>query len=600
MAFPRQTSPQGTLLAVSTMKDEGPYVLEWVAHHLAAGFTDVLVYTNDCTDGTDTMLQRLQALGVGVQHRTNAVPEGVKPQPAMLKLAADEPMLADADWVLILDADEFLCVNHPSGLVGGIVADLNAVQAQAMVLTWRVFGSNGVQDWSPQPVTDQFTRAAPEFWNKGWGTKTLFRYDPKYLRPGIHRPIIKAQHKDSGYAESVLWVNGSGKPLDTWFKLRGWRSIRRTLGYDWGQVNHYAIKSMDAYALRKLRGNVNLKADKYNFDYWALQDRNEEEDLRIARHRDLRDKILGWFLQDPDLRRLHSAAIAGVMARLADHRSTDAYAALVEGLTTASRVPISDVVAKPPKPRDRTAIASLNATLEKRKAAKLAETSGEGDRFPPLPGGGSALAQPYVSGPVAQVDPASIDVVDNIGLKLPLDQGIFTPSALNLLRAGKFDRRNARNIGALLKDCTRLLDLDCGFGFVGLRARLSNPALQVTLHDERPALHLFSQRVVALNFPDASGIHRSQTTLNADGLWGGLAGLIAASMPDALRLSDANLPAEAFPLARLDNLRRVLIPVLDPAACQSARARLGPPLVAAGFAEDTAGEAAGTLLFCRS
>ena len=47
-------------MALSTMKDEGPYVVEWVAHHLAVGFTDVMVYTNDCSDGTDTILKHLE------------------------------------------------------------------------------------------------------------------------------------------------------------------------------------------------------------------------------------------------------------------------------------------------------------------------------------------------------------------------------------------------------------------------------------------------------------------------------------------------------------------------------------------------------------
>ena len=45
-----------------TMKDEGPTVVEWVAHHLAVGFTEVMVYTNDCSDGTDTLLKRLEAM----------------------------------------------------------------------------------------------------------------------------------------------------------------------------------------------------------------------------------------------------------------------------------------------------------------------------------------------------------------------------------------------------------------------------------------------------------------------------------------------------------------------------------------------------------
>ena len=69
----RHASPHGQVTAVSMMKDEGPYVIEWVAHHLAVGFTDLLVYTNDCSDGTDDMLIRLEELGLA-HHRRNVIP----------------------------------------------------------------------------------------------------------------------------------------------------------------------------------------------------------------------------------------------------------------------------------------------------------------------------------------------------------------------------------------------------------------------------------------------------------------------------------------------------------------------------------------------
>ena len=46
-------------LVISTMKDEAPYILEWIAHHRGIGFTDFLIYTNDCSDGTDLLLDRL-------------------------------------------------------------------------------------------------------------------------------------------------------------------------------------------------------------------------------------------------------------------------------------------------------------------------------------------------------------------------------------------------------------------------------------------------------------------------------------------------------------------------------------------------------------
>ena len=166
-------------MAVSMMKDEAPFLLEWFAHHLAVGFTDILVYTNDCSDGTVEMLQRLEELGLG-HHRPNVIAPGVKPQPSALSHAQDEPLVQGADWVLVFDADEFLSVNHPSGTVDGMLDDAVARGANGIVITWRIFGSNGVVDWSRAPVTEQYTRAAPPDWNKGWGVKTLFKFDPEY------------------------------------------------------------------------------------------------------------------------------------------------------------------------------------------------------------------------------------------------------------------------------------------------------------------------------------------------------------------------------------------------------------------------------------
>ena len=45
--------------AVLTVRNEGAFLLEWLAHHKGIGFTDFLVFSNDCDDGTDAMLDRL-------------------------------------------------------------------------------------------------------------------------------------------------------------------------------------------------------------------------------------------------------------------------------------------------------------------------------------------------------------------------------------------------------------------------------------------------------------------------------------------------------------------------------------------------------------
>jgi hypothetical protein len=52
------------------MRNECLFALEWVAYHRAIGFDDMFVCTNDCDDGTDEMMDRLQALGL-VHHIGN-------------------------------------------------------------------------------------------------------------------------------------------------------------------------------------------------------------------------------------------------------------------------------------------------------------------------------------------------------------------------------------------------------------------------------------------------------------------------------------------------------------------------------------------------
>ncbi|MBL9051324.1 MAG: glycosyltransferase family 2 protein [Tabrizicola sp.] len=595
MSFTKQTSPHGSLVVLSTMKDEGPFVVEWVAHHLALGFTELMVYTNDCSDGTDTLLKRLEAMDTGVHHRENVIPKGMKPHPSMLKSAAEEPLIVNSDWVLVIDADEFMVINHPSGTLDGLVADLNARGAHAMVMTWRIFGSSGVRDWSRAPITDQFTRAAPEFWNKGWGTKTMLRFDAEYQRLGMHRPVIKEKFRETDYPDTQLWVNGSGRPLEEWFKFRGWRSIRRTVGYDWAQINHYAIKSMDAYTLRKFRGNANGKLTKYGSDYWSLQDRNEVEDLNILRYRDRRNAIMAALLQDDEVRRLHEAAHARAEARLAEIRLTPDYQTMVDDLVAGSQVPISQVVAKPPKLRDKEAVKAVQTKLEQRRNALPKEER----RTPPPPGWGSPFASPYVSGSADLSAEIPLELVENQTLKIPLDPRVFTAATMEVLKSGKFDRRHARNIAGFLNGCSRFLDLDCGIGFVGLRARAALPELQVTLHEERPSLRVFSRRVAELNFPDPSGIAWSHLTLNPDGIWSGLNKLLTQTRPEVLRLSGPLLPGEAFTSENLTGVRRVLIPFLDPSEVTAARTKFAPTLAALGFTEDTNGEPNGTIYLRR-
>ena len=98
------TSP---IALMSCMRNEGIHVVEWLAYHRTIGFGPIIICSNDCTDGTDEMLIRLEELGLA-HHRRNVIPPGVKPQPSAIRHAQAEPLVHASDWVMVFDADEFL------------------------------------------------------------------------------------------------------------------------------------------------------------------------------------------------------------------------------------------------------------------------------------------------------------------------------------------------------------------------------------------------------------------------------------------------------------------------------------------------------------
>lgn len=537
----RHVSPHGQVTAVSMMKDEGPFVIEWVAHHLAVGFTDLVVYTNDCSDGTDDMLIRLEELGL-CHHRRNVIPEGIRPQPSALNYAQEEPVAGLSDWVMVFDADEFLSIRYGDGTLDDLLTATKAQGANGIVVTWRIFGSGGVVDWSRAPVTEQYLMAAPQSWNKGWGVKTLFQFDPDHWKLGIHRPKMKSKWIKTPYPDQVKWLNGSGREMEDYFKFRGWRSITRTVGYDWVQLNHYAVKSVDSYAIRKMRGNVNNKKDKYNSDYWSLQDRNEVRDDTMLRYKPQRDALIAQLLQDPVLNRLHHAAVDRAEARLAELRQTEAYHQLVADLAKASDVPLSQIVAKPPVARDKDKIAAMMSDVEKLRGEKAKAERKEKQKEPKEP-------QPevqYLSGPLDVTADLPMDWVANHSVRLPMDFRVFTAQALDQISKGKFDRVLARKLPQIVARQATVLEIGAGVGFQGIHLANSRADLTTVLQEEDSGLHRMLLQVCgqsgrALN----ARFTVTDRPLGADPVQGAMA-LIAETRPTVLLLADPRLSPEAL------------------------------------------------------
>ncbi len=102
-----------TLLTFTVMKNEGPFILEWVAWQRLMGVDRILVFINDCDDGTDTLLDELDRVGIVYQLLNSRVatakdsPQRCAPNLNGISCARYLRHWRDAGCVFLSDVNEF-------------------------------------------------------------------------------------------------------------------------------------------------------------------------------------------------------------------------------------------------------------------------------------------------------------------------------------------------------------------------------------------------------------------------------------------------------------------------------------------------------------
>jgi hypothetical protein len=232
----------------------------------------------------------------------------------------------EADWLLVIDADEFLNLHAGDRTLPALLEETG--HPDAISLGWRLMGSGGAARWVDAPVTGRFTRGCSlERPENGLvrGIKSLFR-PAAFDYFGVHRPRFEKTRKA---LPPVRWLNGSGREMSEVILRKGWRFPAGEEGYALGQVNHYAVKSREEFLLKRLRGTANSKnRDRLDLGYWARFDLNAEPDLSIETERaaEEADRLLA----DPELAALRRAAVSAARAALAGQLEDPALRAFVE------------------------------------------------------------------------------------------------------------------------------------------------------------------------------------------------------------------------------------------------------------------------------
>lgn len=334
---PESAQKNDNILIVTSMKNEAPFILEWIAYHLGIGATHFLVYTNDCTDNTNAMLDRLQEQGHVTRLDNPWDPaSGKKPQHEALKDAVKQDCYKAADWVLTIDVDEFVNIHVGNGTFADLFRATN--DPNVISFTWKFFGNKGLEKYEDRPVTEQFTACAPEFIPKprlGWGFKSMFHKSAPYRKIGVHRPLQIEEEE----ADLVRWVNGSGRAMpDMLLTNNGWRSTKRSLGYRLATLNHYILRSAESFLVKRERGRINHTEHDQGIEYWTRRNYTTETDDRIVARHALMRPVLDGFMADTRLAALHREAVDWHRARIAHLLGQPDYRQLYDDLTKPGQI----------------------------------------------------------------------------------------------------------------------------------------------------------------------------------------------------------------------------------------------------------------------
>lgn len=237
---------------VTSMRNEGLFLVEWVAYHRQLGFRDILVFSENSDDSTCALLDRLDALG----HVTHiAATEPADKSHSLQQQGLDHPKVQDADWMLWIEPDQYLNLDAKYRDIQALIADVG--EADAILLMRRLYGNCFIQRWTGGSVLKQFLRTQSRLIPRLAEHKPLFRVDRfTALQGDLPRdprevpPVIKTT-EGIEIDPAALEVENA-----TSFNL-----TEAQLSFENACLNQYAVKSDDLY-LCKTAEETHLQEDR--------------------------------------------------------------------------------------------------------------------------------------------------------------------------------------------------------------------------------------------------------------------------------------------------------------------------------------------------
>ncbi len=233
----RAVRPRRALCVIAAARNEGIYLLEWIAYHRGIGVEEFFLYSNDNADDSDVLLSVLADAGVVVWIDNRTEPGVTATAKAYAHALNLLPGVLDYRWALLLDLDEFLVLDPVRFGSAVDFASWHELRATDAIALERIeIGSGGERGWRDQPVIRRFRHALP---SRPASRRAMFR-------PGqfIHA-TPESPRADERHAPAFRNANGDRLPPGAAGRAAG--PAAPASATEFACVYHYPFKSAGEY-----------------------------------------------------------------------------------------------------------------------------------------------------------------------------------------------------------------------------------------------------------------------------------------------------------------------------------------------------------------
>ena len=253
------------LAITAILKNEAPYIKEWLDYHLLAGVDHFYLYDNDSTDNLRELLQPY----IDNDTVTYKFYTGKGMQLAAYNEAVKDYKF-DCQYMAFIDADEFIYPQENKSIkeVLNEILSING-NAEGIVINWQIFGSSNQEkaDFS-KGVLERFVYKAKSDFEANRQIKSIV--NPRCVELIINPHFVR-------YYEGKFSINENGTPILSF--LNDPCSVNKIC------INHYFTKSKEEYLNKMGRGKADNVFDEYDMQLFESHDQNDVFDDSILSYR---------------------------------------------------------------------------------------------------------------------------------------------------------------------------------------------------------------------------------------------------------------------------------------------------------------------------